>query len=90
MTCNVEISGLKKNAILYLNEKGKVISVSKEEFLKEHSQEIKNLKFEWEQKNAALNLAEEKRQEEFNKKMQQVEEYLKSIYDFISIMKGGK
>ena len=89
MTCNVEISGLKKNAILYVNEKGKVISITKEEFLKEHSQEIKDLKFEWEQKNAALNLAEEKRQKEFDEKMKKVDEYLKSIYDFINIMKGG-
>ena len=89
MTCNLEIGQLKKNAVLYRNENGKVVCVSKEEFLKEHDLKIKQLQLEWEQKNLQLEYKQKQFDEEWAKAKAEIEEYKKSIYDFINIMKGG-
>lgn len=89
MQCNLEISKLKKNAVLYRDETGKIVCLSKDEFLKEHDLRIKELELSWEQKNIQLNQMKEKIEEEWKDKKVEIEEYKKAIYDFINIMKGG-
>lgn len=88
MQCNLEISKLKKNAVLYRDETGKIVCLSKDEFLKEHDLRIKELELSWEQKNIQLNLMKEKIEKEWEDKKTEIEEYKKAIYDFINIMKG--
>lgn len=90
MTCNVEISKFKKNAILFRDENGKIICLTKEEFLKEQNDKIKDLEFKLEQKTNELNAFKEKVEIQLEEKTKQIDAHLNAIHEFISIMKGGK
>ena len=88
MQCNLEISKLKKNAVLYRDETGKIICLSKDEFLKEHDGRIKQLEEKWTLKVQELDKMKEKFEEEWEQKKLEMMAFQKGIYEFIEIMKG--
>jgi hypothetical protein len=88
MQCNLEISKLKKNAVLYRDETGKIICLSKDEFLKEHDGRIKQLEEKWTLKVQELDNMKKKFEEEWEQKKLEISEFQKGIYEFIEIMKG--
>jgi hypothetical protein len=88
MQCNLEISKLKKNAVLYRDETGKIICLSKDEFLKEHDGRIKQLEEKWTLKVQELDNMKKKFEEEWDLKKFEMMEFQKGIYEFIEIMKG--
>lgn len=88
MQCNLEISKLKKNAVLYRDETGKIICLSKDEFLKEHDGRIKQLEEKWTLKVQELDNMKRKFEEEWDLKKFEMMEFQKGIYEFIEIMKG--
>lgn len=88
MQCNLEISKLKKNAVLYRDETGKIICLSKDEFLKEHDGRIKQLEGKWTLKVQELDNMKKKFEEEWEQKKLEMMAFQKGIYEFIEIMKG--
>lgn len=88
MQCNLEISKLKKNAVLYRDETGKIICLSKDEFLKEHDGRIKHLEEKWTLKVQELDNMKKKFEEEWELKKFEMMQFQKGIYEFIEIMKG--
>ena len=88
MNCNLEISKLKKNAVLYRDETGKIICLTKDEFLKEHDGRIKQLEEKWTLKAQELDNMKKKFDQEWEKKKLEISDFTKAIYDFIEIMKG--
>ena len=88
MQCNLEISKLKKNAVLYRDETGKIICLSKDEFLKEHDGRIKQLEEKWTLKVLELDNMKKKFEEEWEQKKLEMMAFQKGIYEFIEIMKG--
>lgn len=88
MQCNLEISKLKKNAVLYRDETGKIICLSKDEFLKEHDGRIKQLEEKWTLKVQELDNMKKKFDEEWEQKKLEMMAFQKGIYEFIEIMKG--
>ena len=88
MQCNLEISKLKKNAVLYRDETGKIICLTKDEFLKEHDGRIKQLEEKWTLKVQELDNMKKKFEEEWEQKKLEISEFQKGIYEFIEIMKG--
>jgi hypothetical protein len=88
MQCNLEISKLKKNAVLYRDETGKIICLTKDEFLKEHDGRIKQLEEKWTLKVQELNNMKKKFEEEWELKKLEMTAFQKGIYEFIEIMKG--
>lgn len=88
MQCNLEISKLKKNAVLYRDETGKIICLSKDEFLKVHDGRIKQLEEKWTLKVQELDNMKKKFEEEWDLKKFEMMQFQKGIYEFIEIMKG--
>lgn len=88
MQCNLEISKLKKNAVLYRDETGKIICLSKDEFLKQHDGRIKQLEEQWTLKVQELDNMKKKFEKEWEKKKLEITEFQQAIYKFIEIMKG--
>lgn len=88
MQCNLEISKLKKNAVLYRDETGKIICLSKDEFLKQHDGRIKQLEEQWILKVQELDNMKKKFEKEWELKKSEITEFQQAIYKFIEIMKG--
>lgn len=88
MQCNLEISKLKKNAVLYRDETGKIICLSKDEFLKEHDGRIKQLEDKWTLKVQELDNMKKKFEQDWEQKKLEMMAFQKGIYEFIEIMKG--
>ena len=88
MQCNLEISKLKKNAVMYRDDTGKIICLSKDEFLKEHDGRIKQLEEKWTLKVQELDNMKKKFEEEWDLKNFEMMQFQKGIYEIIEIMKG--
>ena len=88
MMCDIEISKLKPNSVLYRDEKGKIICVTKEEFLKEHNSKIAEILNEFENlKNNTLEF-QKSITSEISRQNERIEAMQQALRDFIEIMKG--
>lgn len=88
VNCNLNLTQLRGEAILYRTKEGVVICVTKEELFKKELEEIKNLKLQWEQKTNELRVFKEQLEEDYKNKMAEVDAHLAAIRKFIEIMKG--
>lgn len=88
MICDIEISKLKPDSVLFRDEKGKFICMTKEEFLKEFKNEIADFSNEI---NNLKNYTEETRKlitGEILRQNERIDKLSQSLLDFIKIMKG--
>ena len=88
MICDIEISKLKPNSVLYRDANGKIICVTKEEFLKELKNEIGDNSKEIE---GIKNYTEETRKlitAEISSQNKRIDKLSNTLLEFINIMKG--
>ena len=88
MQVDIDIKEMKPNSVLYRNEKGQFICVSKEEFLKEFKNEI--LDFSNEIANLKSNTENFKKSitGQISNQNKRIAKLSSAILDFIKIMKG--
>ena len=88
MICDIEISQLKPNSVLYRDDKGKIICVTKKEFLKEHALEIAEISNEFENlKNNTIDF-QKSITGEISRQNERIDAMQQALLDFIEIMKG--
>lgn len=88
MMCDIEISKLKPDSVLYRDANGKIICITKEEFLKEHNSKIAEISNEFENlKNNTLEF-QKSITSEILRQNERIEAMQQALLDFIEIMKG--
>ena len=88
MICDIEISKLKPDSVLYRDANGKIICVTKKEFLKEHALEIAEISNKFENlKNNTLDF-QKSITGEILRQNERIDKLSQSLLDFIKIMKG--
>ena len=88
MICDIEVSKLKPDSVLYRDAKGKIICVTKEEFLKEHNDKISEIARDFANLKNDTEKFEKSITGQISSQNERIDKLSNTILEFINIMKG--
>lgn len=88
MIVDFDVKSLEPNSVLYRDEKGKIICVPKEKFLKEYHDEIATLRVEVENGISRIEKLEKSIVGQISSQNERIDQISQTIKNFVKIMKG--